>query len=154
MGTPVVEVCRTKERSQEQMNALRAQGKGARVLGLQGYIFCSTASRTVETCQSLIRHDGVRYLLLDFRMVQGLDASATLGLTKLEQICSRGGVRLLLSGLRPELERLLRQVQFLPISRVVDHVDRDAGAVKSQENTYLGHHRLSTRCRNELCGGS
>jgi hypothetical protein len=26
-------------------------------------------------------------------------------------------------------------------------------AGKSQENTYLGHHCLSTRCWNELCGG-
>jgi sulfate permease, SulP family len=109
------------------MNALRAQGKSARVLGLQGHIFFGTASCIVETCQSLIGHDGVRYLLLDFRMVQGLDASATLGLTKLEQIRSRGGVRLLFSGWRPELERILRRVQFLPSPTVPVFVDVEHG---------------------------
>jgi SulP family sulfate permease len=116
-----------RERSQAQMTALQERGKAARALCLQGYIFFGTASRIVETCQSLIRHEGVRYLLMDFRMVQGLDASAAWGLTKLEQMCSHGGVRLLLSGLRPELERILRRVQFLPSPTIAVFVDVDRG---------------------------
>jgi SulP family sulfate permease len=80
----------------------------------------------VETCRDLIVRDGVRYLLLDFRMVQGLDASAALGLSKLHQLCVRYRVTLIVSGLRPEQQAVLQQMRFLPQReiRVVSDLDR------------------------------
>ena len=44
-------------------------------------------------------------MILDFRRVQGLDVSAVFNLGKLEQTCRQHGVRLLLTGLRPQLRR-------------------------------------------------
>jgi SulP family sulfate permease len=77
-----------KERSLEETAALRDLGSIARALCLQGYLFFALASSLVETCRDLIVREGVRYLLLDFRMVQGLDASAALGFAKLHQLCA------------------------------------------------------------------
>jgi sulfate permease, SulP family len=115
-----------KERSLEEMAALKAVGNRARALCLQGYLFFALASSLVETCRELIRREGVRYLLLDFRMVQGLDASVALAFGKLQQLCARHGVTLVLSGLRPQMHALLSQMRFLPHPeiRVVADLDR------------------------------
>lgn len=123
-----------KERSREEMAALRERGGIARVLCLQGYLFFALASSLVDTCRELIAREGVRYLLLDFRMVQGLDASAGLGFAKLHQLCARHQVSLVLSGVRPELQAVLRQLRFLPHReiRVVEDLDRGLEWIEDQ----------------------
>jgi SulP family sulfate permease len=116
-----------KERSLEESVALRERGGIARALCLQGYLFFAFASSLVETCRELITREGVRYLLLDFRMVQGLDASAALGFAKLHQLCTRHEVTLVLSGLRPELQAVLKQMRFLPHPEIHLVADLDYG---------------------------
>ncbi|HTY79474.1 MAG TPA: SulP family inorganic anion transporter [Candidatus Bathyarchaeia archaeon] len=115
-----------KERTLEAMATLQARGHRGRALCLQGYLFFALVSSLVDTCRNLILRDGVRYLLLDFRMVQGLDASAALGLSKLHQLCLRHRITLILSGLRPEHQAVLEQMRFLPRRdiRVVSDLDR------------------------------
>jgi SulP family sulfate permease len=116
-----------KERSLEESVALRERGGIARALCLQGYLFFALASSLVETCRELIARDGVRYLLLDFRMVQDLDASAALGFAKLHQLCARTQVTLVLSDLRPELRAVLQQMRFLPHPEIHVTSDLDHG---------------------------
>jgi SulP family sulfate permease len=115
-----------RERTLEATTVLQEQGRVGRALCLQGYLFFALASSLVETCRDLIVRDGVRYLLLDFRMVQGLDASAALGLSKLHQLCVRYRVTLIVSGLRAEQQAVLQQMRFLPQReiRVVSDLDR------------------------------
>jgi len=115
-----------KERTLEATAMLQEQGGIGRALCLQGYLFFALASSLVETCRNLIVRDGVRYLVLDFRMVQGMDASAALGLSKLHQLCVRYRVVLIVSGLRPEQQAVLQQMRFLPQReiRVVSDLDR------------------------------
>jgi len=116
-----------KERTLEDTALLQERGDIARALCLQGYLFFALASRLVETCRDLIVQAGVRYLLLDFRMVQGLDASAALSLSKLHQLCGRYRVTLILSGLRPEHQAVLRQMRFLPHPEIHLVSDLDRG---------------------------
>jgi sulfate permease, SulP family len=116
-----------KERSLEDMAALQQSGSRGRALCLQGYLFFALASGLVDMCRDLIAREGVRYLLLDFRMVQGLDASAALGFAKLQHLCAGHGVSLILSGLRPELQALLRQMRFLPHAEIHVVPDLDRG---------------------------
>jgi len=116
-----------KERSLEQTALLRERGKMARALALQGYLFFGTSSAVVDTCRELVERDNVKLLLLDFRLVQGLDASAVLSFNKLVQVCEAHGVRLLLSGLRPETRRELEQTRFLPNAEVRVFTDMDHG---------------------------
>jgi sulfate permease, SulP family len=116
-----------KERSLEDMAALTDLGTRARALSLQGYLFFALASSLVDTCRELIVHQRVRYLLLDFRMVQGLDASVALSFGKLHQLCVQEDVTLALSGLRPELEAVLRQIRFLPHDEIHIVPDLDRG---------------------------
>jgi SulP family sulfate permease len=123
-----------KERSLEETAALQSLGRRARALCLQGYLFFALASSLVETCRELIQREGVRYLLLDFRMVQGLDASVALAFGKLHQLCARHGATLVLSGLRPEMHALLMQMRFLPHREIHVVADLDRGLEWIEEN--------------------
>ena len=123
-----------RERTLEATAILQEQGGIGRALCLQGYLFFALASSLVETCRDLIVRDGVRYLLLDFRMVQGLDASAALGLSKLHQLCVRYRVTLIVSGLRLEQQAVLQHMRFLPQReiRVVSDLDRGMEWIESR----------------------
>ena len=116
-----------KERPIEQIEELRQQGSIARALTLQGYIFFGTASAIMGSARELIEHEKLQYLLLDFRMVQGCDASAVFSFIKLEQVCTRYRCKLLFSGLKPDVERVLTHAKFLPQRGVVVFTDLDRG---------------------------
>src|SRR5215831_7776497 len=131
-----------KERTLEDTALLQERGDLARALCLQGYLFFALASRLVETCRDLIVQAGVRYLLLDFRMVQGLDASAALSLSKLHQLCGRYRVTLILSGLRPEHQAVLQQMRFLPHSEIHLVSDLDRGMEWMEDRLLAGAHGL------------
>jgi SulP family sulfate permease len=109
------------------MAELQRRGSAARALCLQGYLFFALAANLVETCRDLILRGGVRHLILDFRMVQGLDASAALAFGKLHQLCARHGASLVLSGLRPDIQALLTQMRFLPHRDILVVADLDRG---------------------------
>jgi SulP family sulfate permease len=139
-----------KERSLEDMEALAELGNRARALSLQGYLFFALASSLVETCRDLIVHQRVRYLLLDFRMVQGLDASVALSFGKLHQLCVQENVTLALSGLRPDLERVLRQIRFLPHDEIHLVPDLDRGLEWIEERLLEGGDGTGARGRSDV----
>jgi SulP family sulfate permease len=141
-----------KERTLEATAILQEQGGIGRALCLQGYLFFALASSLVETCRNLIVRDGVRYLVLDFRMVQGMDASAALGLSKLHQLCVRYRVVLIVSGLRPEQQAVLQQMRFLPQReiRVVSDLDRGMEWIENRLLAEAGGAEASTA--TELAG--
>src|SRR5262249_11108931 len=82
----------------------------------------------------------VRSLLLHFRMVQGLDASAALSLSKLHQLCGRYHVTLILSGLRPEHQAVLQQMRFLPHPEIHLVSDLDRGMEWMEDRLLAGAH--------------
>ncbi|MGD0090420.1 MAG: SulP family inorganic anion transporter, partial [Planctomycetota bacterium] len=123
-----------KERALEQTVLLREKGRAARALALQGYIFFGTSSAIVETCRALVEKEQARFLLLDFRLVQGLDASAVLSFNKLEQICTAHEARLLLSALSPEVQAVLEQTKFLSKRGVKVFADMDHGLEWVEDN--------------------
>jgi len=116
-----------KERSLVETAALGEHGHLARALCLQGYLFFGTASSLVDTCRDLVSRDGIRFLLLDFRMVQGLDASAGLAFARLQQLCGPGRAQLVVSGLRPEAEAVLRRMRVIPHEHLLVVSDLDHG---------------------------
>lgn len=76
------------------------------ILELQGYIFFGTAYRFLEQVQLRIeRHDlrALRFLLLDFRLVTGIDSSATLTMRRLIQLLNSQNIILVLTGIDEEI---------------------------------------------------
>lgn len=103
------------ERGDSETSYLARNGGNALVYELYGYLFFGTAHRllaelkTVAT--STARQPG--FILLDFKRVTGIDASATFALGKLHEVCESHGVKLHVSGLSPRLESSFRRMQTL-----------------------------------------
>ncbi len=116
-----------KERPIEEVERLRVRGKVARAMTLQGFIFFGTSSAIVGAAREAIEREKLQYVLLDFRMVQGLDASAVFSFTKLEQICARYKARLVFTGISDDVEKVLRQTKFLPKPDLMVFSDLDHG---------------------------
>jgi SulP family sulfate permease len=116
-----------RDRALPDIALLRQKGTVVKALVLQGYLFFGTASVVVETCRKLLSANDLRFLLLDFRLVQGLDSSAVWSFQKLEQLCEKAGVALLFSDLRPELRKTLEVTRFLPRPGLPTFRDLDHG---------------------------
>jgi SulP family sulfate permease len=99
------------DRPVPQRHFLEEQGDRVYILTLQGYIFFGTASSLLDHVrQRLAGPDGgrPRYLVLDFRLVTGLDSSAVLAFVKMRQLAARHGACRVFTALRPEVEQRLR----------------------------------------------
>lgn len=103
-----------KDRPLSDVALLRQVGGAARALALQGYLFFGTTSAVVDACRKAVGEGGLRYLLLDFRLVQGLDSSAVWSFTRMDQLCAASGVRVLFSGVKGDLRKVLEETRFLP----------------------------------------
>ncbi len=116
-----------KERSVEETAFLKEKGACVRAITLQGYLFFGTTSAIVDACREKIQKERLRFLLLDFRMAQGMDVSAVSGFSKLEQICRRHNAALLLTGLRKEIHVMLAQSELLKKPDIKIFPDMDRG---------------------------
>lgn len=89
---------------------LRARGSSLHGFVLQGVLFFGTANQVLETIRANLER--TRFALLDFRLVHDVDGSATFVLAKLQKVCREAGIELLFTGLRPEVETVLRRGGF------------------------------------------
>jgi SulP family sulfate permease len=99
------------DRPAPQQRFLRDNGYQVYILMLQGYIFFGTASSLLDHVrQRLVGADRTRprFLIFDFRMVTGLDASAALGFVKIRQLASRYSACRVFTGMLPGVEHQLR----------------------------------------------
>ena len=98
------------ERSNAEVNYLMQIGHQAAVFELSGFLFFGTANALVERVHAeLSRQSELRFVVIDFARVHGLDASAAYSLGKLSRLCDAAGVRLLFSGLPRSQEARYRE---------------------------------------------
>ena len=98
------------ERSWREQQILKERGDAIRILRLQGYIFFGTAYPLLDHIQKYIKSAGsaaVRFVLLDFSFVSGLDSSSVLIFNKIKQICEENNVILVFVHLRQKIRQLL-----------------------------------------------
>ena len=118
-------------RNSEELDVLDAEGEQIYILELQGLIFFGTANKLLTQIRDRIDHPTaipVRFVILDFRLVSGLDASAVLSFAKLKQVATSKGVNLLFTNLSHEAMQRLKQGDCLeaddPFSHVFADLDR------------------------------
>lgn len=112
------------ERSFHQKRLLKSKGDELYILLLQGYIFFGTANNLLSHVRDqLTRPIGdtvadngkaqpgpkVQMLLLDFRLVGGIDSSALVSFVKMKQLINRLNVKLIFTGLTSDIETQLTQ---------------------------------------------
>jgi len=128
------------DRSPAELSILAAHGKELQGMALQGYLFFGTANRLYEQVKALLAtQPNCRFLLFDFRLVIGMDSSATHSFTQIKDASDEKGARLVLVNLTPELGRAFQAILVHPDSVIVasdlDH------ALESCEDAIIEVHR-------------
>ncbi len=88
--------------SDERLMLLRDNGEAILLLRLQGFLFFGTADRLRKSIQKRITEPSgrpVRFLVVDFHRVSGLDSSAVLSFVRLAQLTDSAGFTLVLTGM-------------------------------------------------------
>jgi len=99
------------ERSQHQQSLLKEKGNSMHILHLQGFIFFGSAyPLLLDLKDRMERTDPapLKYLLIDFGKVSGLDSSSIHIFSRIRQVAEENGVRLIFSRLNPRNEHLLK----------------------------------------------
>jgi SulP family sulfate permease len=96
------------ERSANELAILSLEGDQIAVFVLQGYLFFGTFDRLYQITKAARSENGLppRYLVLDFRLVTGIDASAISTFAKMRRAAASAGTTLVLSRMPPSVERL------------------------------------------------
>jgi SulP family sulfate permease len=108
------------DRSPAELSILAAHGKELQGMALQGYLFFGTANRLYEEVKALLaRQPNCRFLLFDFRLVIGMDSSATHSFTQIKDAADEREARLVLVNLTPELRRAFEAILVHTDSTIV-----------------------------------
>ena len=97
-------------RSSRQRRILQRQGHQLYILRLQGFIFFGTASNLLNQVRQRLRKPdlpAVRFVLLDFCEVTGLDSTAMLSFAKMKQLAESQDIILIITSPSAQIRRQL-----------------------------------------------
>jgi SulP family sulfate permease len=100
------------DRAETQRVVLLTRGDQIFILKLQGFMFFGTASALVAMVRQRLDDPArppLRYLVCDFRLVSGIDATAAASFTKLVQYAEEKDFALVLTTIPPDVSTLLRR---------------------------------------------
>jgi SulP family sulfate permease len=127
------------DRGPRELALLAANGRELQGLCLQSYLFFGSANRLYEHVKALLAGQSqCRFLLFDFKLVTGVDSSATHSFTQIKQAADALGARLVLVNMSPSLLKAFNNIKF--ISRdilVIPELDR---ALEACENAIIAAH--------------
>ncbi len=116
------------DRPRSYRQILRRKGDWLCILELQGFIFFGTANDLLDRVRQRIRDLELpvpRFVVLDFREVLGLDASAVLSFAKMTQLAHRYNIVLVFCHLPTEVRRRLEREVLTDEDRSVWHTEAD-----------------------------
>ncbi|MBW4662415.1 MAG: cyclic nucleotide-binding domain-containing protein [Drouetiella hepatica Uher 2000/2452] len=97
-------------RSWQQRRFLQTEGNQIYILELQGFLFFGTANKLVEQIRLRLRQlPSVKSVVLSFQAVTGLDSSAVLSFSKLQQVAQQQQFDLVFTNVSPTIQRQLQQ---------------------------------------------
>jgi SulP family sulfate permease len=117
-------------RSPSQRRMLIEQGGRTYILQLQGYIFFGTANKLLEQVRERIEQTDqttLKFVVLDFAKVSGLDSTAMLSFSKMKQILQDRGITILVTGSSKEILNQLQKGSFIAEDGAVTYPDLDHG---------------------------
>jgi SulP family sulfate permease len=98
------------------------------ILQLQGFIFFGTANGLLQRVRQRASQadlSPLRFLVLDFDQVTGLDSTALLSFAKMKQVAQEHAFRLLVTGPSPQIRRQLEMADFTAPAKRGARVFRD-----------------------------
>jgi sulfate permease, SulP family len=127
------------DRSSNELALLAKHGREIQGMALQSYLFFGSANRLYEHVKQLLaRRPECRFLLFDFRLVTGVDSSATHSFSQIHQAAHELGAKLVLVNVTPAMERAFQASGFAAGDvAVVGDLDR---ALESCEQAVIDRH--------------
>ena len=127
------------DRGARELALLGTHGRELQGIALQSYLFFGSANRLYEHVKALLaERPECRFVLFDFRLVTGIDSSATHSFTKIKQAADPLGARLVMVNLSPALATAFANIGFLtPDVQVAGDLDR---ALEACENAIIAAH--------------
>ncbi|MDH4412058.1 MAG: SulP family inorganic anion transporter [Rhizobium sp.] len=98
------------DRPPAENSLIELEGEQVQVLELQEFLFFGTAEQVVEAIRKRLQDRSrlsLRFVVIDFRRVSGMDAAAAATFTKIRNLLAGNGVELVFSGLSPDIEQAL-----------------------------------------------
>ena len=127
------------DRSRDELAILSAYGREIQGMALQSYLFFGSANRLYQHVKTVLaERPDCRFLLFDFRLVTGIDSSATHSFSQIKEAAAELGTRLILVNLTPELERSFRVARFLS-NDVIVASDLDRALESCEESVIAAH---------------
>jgi len=117
------------DRTRLSAHLLRRHGDWLYILELQGYIFFGTANQVLDELRAHLDQPACfqppRFIILDFRLVSGVDSSAIFSFTKIKRLAQARGIELVLTHISPKIQKQFWEV--LPASVIHYFTDLDHG---------------------------
>ena len=131
------------DRGPTELSLLAEHGRQIQGMTLQSYLFFGSANRLYQYVKTLLaQQPDCRFLIFDFRLVTGIDSSATHSFAQIKQATAAHGVGIVLANLSSELERAFRTARFISDDvTIVSDLDR---ALESCEQKVIEAHRSET----------
>jgi len=102
------------DRGPYELSLLAENGRQIQGMALQSYLFFGSANRLYEHVKTtLAAQPDCRFLIFDFRLVTGIDSSATHSFAQIKEAAAGCGAKIVLVHLTPELERAFRAAGFI-----------------------------------------
>jgi SulP family sulfate permease len=131
------------DRGADELALLAAHGHQIQGVALQSYLFFGSANRLYQHVKALLaRRPDCRFLLFDFRLVTGIDSSATHSFSQIKEAADSAGVRLVLVNMTPDLERAFHLARLS--TRKVDVATNLDRALESCEQAVIAAHRAGS----------
>jgi SulP family sulfate permease len=128
------------DRSPRELSLLSNYGTEIQGVALQSYLFFGSANRLYQHVKALlVRYPKCRFLIFDFRLVTGIDSSATHSFLQIKDAAAASGTTIVLANLMPELEKAFRTVRFVS-DDIITASDLDR-ALESCEQAVIEAHQ-------------
>ena len=102
------------DRSPEELALLANSGDQIQVVALHSYLFFGSANQLYEYVKALLSTESMcRFLIFDFRLVNGIDSSATHSFTQIKRLADEHRTLLVFVHLTPDLAKAFRAARFL-----------------------------------------
>jgi SulP family sulfate permease len=137
------------DRGPYELSLLADHGREIQGMALQSYLFFGSANRLYQHVKSLLAtQPDCRFLIFDFRLVTGIDSSATHSFAQIKLAAAASGAQIVLVNLTPELERAFRAAGFISDDVIVaSDLDR---ALEACELAIIESHRTEANDARSL----
>ncbi len=124
------------ERAESQQRLLHELGDSVFTLRLQGFLFFGSASALLGRVREQLRAaraQPLRFVVIDFEHVSGVDSSAVMTFVKMRQVAEAAGLGLVFAGLATEVRRAMELEGCLEGEAIPCFPDLDRGVEHCEE---------------------